>query len=151
MSFAVSPARRASSARLEPPDELTVNRIVSLTQVIVKLEFPRIFPDVVLVNCQFDGRAHEDQPGFTLTLPKAVCSSSGSNRWGDFGARAVSEMFGALRLQLRPWRLKRRPVRTSIFFSMTPLPLRTGASFETDLCRRKKPFLKCDPAGVWWT
>ena len=68
LSFAVSPARRASSARLEPPDELTVNRIVSLTQVIVKLEFPRIFPDVVLVNCQFDGRAHE----FTLTLPKAV-------------------------------------------------------------------------------
>ena len=72
LSFAVSPARRASSARLEPPDELTVNRIVSLTQVIVKLDFPRIFPDVVLVNCQFDGRAHEDQPGFTLTLPKAV-------------------------------------------------------------------------------
>ena len=43
----------------------------------------------MLVNCQFDGRAHEDQPGFTLTLLKAVLLHQWVESVGDFAARAV--------------------------------------------------------------
>ena len=48
---------------------------------------------VVLVNCQLVGGAHEGEPGFTLTLLKAVCSTSGSNWQGALGARAVMDRF----------------------------------------------------------
>ena len=56
----------------------------------------------MLVNCQFDGRAHEDQPGFTLTLPKAVLLYQWVQSVGDFAAREVERDVCAIATSAAP-------------------------------------------------
>src|SRR5215831_11045568 len=83
---------------------------------------------VVLVNCQLVGGAHEGQPGFTLVFAKAVLVHQWVQSVGWVWSQSSCARCSApRRVQLRPWRLKRRPTCTSIFFSMTPLPHRTVA------------------------
>src|SRR6516225_9425052 len=74
------------------------------------------------------GGAHEGQPGLTLVFAKAVSLHQWVQSVGWVWSQSSCARCSApRRVQLRPWRLKRRPTCTSIFFSMTPLPLRTGA------------------------
>ena len=47
------------------------------------------------------GGAHEGQPGFTVTLFKAVLLHQRSNERDEFGARAIGQLFSAVGVQQR--------------------------------------------------
>ena len=91
----------------------------------------------MLVNCQLVGEAHEGQPGFTLVLLK-----------GGFAPRMhlekeqLSEVLSAVATPTAPLALEATADPHFEFFSMTPLPLRTGAS-KRPKERRSEVGIKC--------
>ena len=115
----------AAEAELPQGRLIQIQRVLS-TKIISEWTFL-----VVLGNCQLSGGGHEGQLGFTRVLLKAVLLHQWVQSAGWVWSQSTCARCSApRRLQLRPWRLKRRAMCTSIFFSMTPLPLRTGARWR---------------------
>src|SRR4030095_2723412 len=110
------------------------------TSSIAEVDLPS---GLVLVNCQLVGGAHEGQPGFTLVFVKAVLLHQWVQSAGLFLSQSNwAKCSAPRRVQQRSWRLKRRAMCTSMFFSITPLPLRTGASLRP-MERRSEEGIKC--------